>query len=138
MAHRYPIRVRFYELDPYRHLNHTVYLQYFETARIELLREAGFDLTAMMDRGVMIVVTEIHTRFFASATLGDEVVVETQVLETKRVTTRWRQRMLRGKELIAEQELGAAITNLEGRPIRFPPDLLAALDPYRVSAAAGS
>ena len=131
MAHRYPIKVRFYELDPYAHLNHSVYVQYFETARIELLAEAGFDLTEMAQRGVMIVVTEIHTRFLASASMGDEVVVETEVLGTKRVTTRWRQRMYRGDELIADQELTAAMTNLEGKPVRFVPELLAALESYR-------
>ncbi len=132
MVHRFPIAVRFYELDPYSHLNHSVYIQYFETARIDLLAEAGFDLTEMADRGRMIVVTEIRTRFLASATMGDEVVVETEVVDTKRVTTRWRQRMYRDGELIAEQDLFAAMTNLGGRPVRLLPELVAALEPYRV------
>lgn len=130
MTHRFPIRVRFYELDPYSHVNHAVYVQYFEAARIELLREAGLTLQGMMDDGVMIVVTDIATRFIRSAQADDELVVETEVLEFKRVTSRWHQRLLRGGEVIVEQELGAAVTNLEGRPIRFPAEMVDQLSPY--------
>ena len=132
VQHRFPIRVRFYELDPYNHVNHAVYIQYFEAARIELLREAGMTLEGMMDDGVMIVVTDITTRFLRSALGNDELVVETEVLEFKRVTSRWRQRLLRGDEVIVEQELGAAVTNLAGRPIRFPEHMVEMLRPYLV------
>lgn len=130
VTHRFPIRVRFYELDPYHHVNHAVYVQYFEAARIELLRESGLTLQGMMDDGVMIVVTDIATRFIRSAEADDELVVETEVLEFKRVTSRWHQRLLRGDEVMVEQELGAAVTNLEGRPIRFPAEMVEQLLPY--------
>jgi acyl-CoA thioester hydrolase len=130
VKHRFPIRVRFYELDPYRHVNHAVYIQYFEAARVELLREAGLTLQGMMDDGVMIVVTDIATRFIRSAGGNDDLVVETEVLEFKRVTSRWRQRLVRNGEVIVEQELGAAVTNLDGRPIRFPAPMVDRLRPY--------
>ena len=130
VTHRFPIRVRFYELDPYRHVNHAVYVQYFEAARIELLRESGLTLQGMMDDGVMIVVTDIATRFIRSAEADDELVVETGVLEFRRVTSRWHQRLLRDGEVMVEQELGAAVTNLAGRPIRFPAEMVERLRPY--------
>jgi YbgC/YbaW family acyl-CoA thioester hydrolase len=130
VRHRFPIRVRFYELDPYSHVNHAVYIQYFEAARIELLREAGLTLQGMLDDGVLIVVTDIATRFRKSAFGNDDLVVETEVLEFKRVTSRWRQRLLRGDDVIVEQELGAAVTNLDGRPIRFPEPMVEVLKPY--------
>ena len=130
VKHRFPISVRFYELDPYRHVNHAVYIQYFEAARVELLREAGLTLQGMMDDGVLIVVTDIATRFVRSAEGNDELVVETEVLEFKRVTSRWRQQLIRDGEIIVEQELGAAVTNLEGRPIRFPEPMVERLRPY--------
>lgn len=134
MTHRTPIRVRFYELDPYDHVNHSAYIQYFEVARIELLREIGWDLVAMKKQGLMIVVTDINTRFLASAGSGDELVVETEVIDVRRVTTRWRQRLLRGDEVLAIQELGAAVTNLAARPVRFPAGLVAELDAFRTEA----
>ena len=132
MIHRTEIRVRFYELDPYNHVNHSAYIQYFEVARIELLREIGWDLVEMKDQGLMIVVTDINTRFLASAGSGDELVVETEVIEVRRVTTRWRQRLLGGDQVLAVQELGAAVTNLAGRPVRFPEALVAEPDAFLV------
>ncbi len=85
MAHRLDIDVRFYELDPYNHVNHAVYIQYFETARIALLADAGYTLQGMMDDGVLILVTHIDTRFLKPAEGGDHLVVETEVLGR----TRW-------------------------------------------------
>lgn len=133
MAHSTRVRVRFYELDPYNHVNHSVYIQYFETARIELLGEAGLSLAAMKDDGLMIVVSEIQTKFLGSAEEGDELVIETEVIDIKRVTSRWRQRIVRGSEIIANQDLRAALVTTEGRPARFPDHMVAALQPYTVS-----
>ncbi|GMQ86032.1 MAG: thioesterase family protein [Acidimicrobiia bacterium] len=132
MAHRLDIDVRFYELDPYNHVNHAVYIQYFETARITVLADAGYTLQGMMDDGVMILVTRIDTRFLKPATGGDRLVVETEVVGYTRVMTNWRQRLLRGDEVLVKQELSAAVTNLEGRPLRFPQHMIEALRPYQV------
>jgi len=124
------VRVRFYELDPYNHVNHSVYVSYFETARVELLTEAGYGLGAMRRDGLTILVSEIRTRFLKAAGEGDELVVETEILEFRRVTSQWRQRIMRGEELIAAQDLRAAMVTVDGRPTRFPDDLLAAMQPY--------
>ena len=56
------IRVRFGELDPYNHVNHAVYISYFEAARVELLADAGYSLGQMRADGHSIVVSEIQTR----------------------------------------------------------------------------
>ncbi len=134
MAHRLDIDVRFYELDPYNHVNHAVYIQYFETARIAVLAGAGYTLQGMMDDGVLILVTRIDTKFLKPASGGDHLVVETEVLGYTRVMTNWRQRLLRGDEVLVKQELSAAVTSLEGRPLRFPQAMIEALRPYQVSS----
>lgn len=134
MAHRYPIKVRFYELDPYNHLNHASYVQYFEVGRVELLESIGVGLAELQKLERHIVVTEIQTRFLKSAGPHDTLVVETEVLEIRRATSRWRQRLVRGEEIIATQIVSAAMTDTAGKPVRFDPDLAAALEPYRVEA----
>lgn len=134
MAHRLDIDVRFYELDPYNHVNHAVYIQYFETARIALLADAGYTLQGMMEDGVLILVTQIDTKFLKPAAGGDHLVVETEVLEYTRVMTNWRQALLREDEVLVQQKLSAAVTNLEGRPLRFPRAMIEALRPYQVSS----
>lgn len=124
------IKVRFYELDPYNHVNHAVYIQYFESARVELLEAAGIGLAALKDSGYHLVVTELATRFLRSAEGGDELRIETEVASLRRASSRWAQRMYRGEELIAVQEITAATTTTGGRPVRFPEDVASRLAPY--------
>ena len=131
MIHRTPITVRFYELDPYRHLNHSVYIQYFEVGRIDLFAAFGWSLTGMSDLGVHIVVSEITTKFVAPGVEGDRLVVETWVQDVRRVTAEFGQRIMRGDEVLATQTVIGACTTIEGRPTRFPPELLEGLESYR-------
>ena len=131
MIHRTPVSVRFYELDPYRHLNHSVYVQYFEVGRIDLFKAFGWSLTGMSDLGAHVVVTEIATRFLGPGLEGDDLVVETWVEEVKRVTATFGQRIVRGDEVLATQTVTGACTDVEGRPMRFPDELANALEGYR-------
>ncbi len=129
-VHEMNIRVRFGELDPYNHVNHAVYISYFEAARVELLMEAGYSLAEMRADGHSIVVSEINTKFLGMAEALDDLVVETEVLEFRRVTSTWRQRIMRGDETIATQDLRAALITNDGKPVRFPAEMVASLRPW--------
>jgi len=125
MAHQYEVRVRFYELDPYEHVNHTAYFGYFEAGRVEALAAAGYGLDVMKRAGFQIVLVEVNARFLMPATLHETLMVTTSVAELTRATSRWHQEMNRGNDLIATLDVKAAFTNLAGRPTR-PPDGFAA------------
>ena len=127
MKHTTTIRVRFYELDPYGHVNHSVYIQYFEAARALWLNELGFPLDRLQRDGIQIVVTEINTRYLGSAGPDEELVVETKAEELRRVSMRFFQRILRGDDILVEQTISAACINDSGRPVRVPADLATAL-----------
>lgn len=129
MKHQTTVRVRFYELDPYGHVNHSVYIQYFEAARAQWLSELGFPLDKLQQDGIQIVVTEINTRYLGSAGPNEELVVETTAEELRRVSMRFYQRILRGEETLVEQTISAACANVAGRPIRVPAELAGALHP---------
>ena len=121
------MRVRFYELDPYGHVNHSVYIQYFEAARAQWLNELGFPLDRLQRDGIQIVVTEINTRYLGSAGPDEELVVETQAEDVRRVSMRFLQRILRGDEILVEQTISAACISESGRPTRVPAELATAL-----------
>ncbi|MGH8911001.1 MAG: acyl-CoA thioesterase [Acidimicrobiia bacterium] len=127
MSHQTEIRVRFYELDPYDHVNHTNYLAYFETARIEYLTDVGFGMDVLKASGCQIVVVELKARFLATAGLRDVLTVTTSVGEMGRVASTWIQEMRRDDDLIATLEVKAAFTDLSGRPRRIPEDFVAAV-----------
>lgn len=122
------IKVRFYELDPYDHVNHTNYFSYFETARIEYLTTMGFGLDVMKDLGWQLVVVEIEARFRAAARYGQELTIHTWVEEVGKVKSVWKQVMLRGDEEVAQIAVTAAFTDLEGRPRRLPTEFLEHLE----------
>ncbi len=120
MVHKYEVRTRFYELDPYEHVNHTAYFGYFESGRVEALVAAGYGLDVMKQAGFQIVLVEVHARFLMPAKLHETLLVTTSVVEITRATSRWHQDMTRGDDLLATLDVKAAFTNLEGRPTRPP------------------
>jgi acyl-CoA thioester hydrolase len=127
MIHRTPITVRFYELDPYGHLNHSVYIQYFEVGRIDLFSSFGWTLGGLAELGTQVVVSSIETSFLSPGVEGDQLVVESWVEEVKRVTTTFGQRIMRGDAVLAEQTVVGACLNTEGRPMRFPAEMTQAM-----------
>lgn len=125
--HRTSFRVRFGELDPYGHVNHAVYVAWFEAGRGEALASIGMSLQHMAENGWQVVVTDLQVRFRVAAVGGDEVTVETWLTEVGGATSRWAQRALRGDTVLCEAELRAGSTDSHGRPIRTPREVLEAL-----------
>ena len=124
-AHSTTIVPRFGELDPYNHVNHAAYVAYFEAARCVALDEIEMSLADLSERGVQIVVTHLDVRFREPATARDILTVETQIVELKRVSSTWRQRIIResdGKGLV-EAELTLGVCDMSGKPTRPPADL---------------
>lgn len=60
---RIPIVVRSYELDALGHVNHAVYHQYAEVARMSGFREAGCDWDGMIDQRVAPVLLSTTVNF---------------------------------------------------------------------------
>lgn len=119
------IKVRFHELDPNGHVNHGVYANYFETARIELLDRLGFGPAVLAARGVHLVVVELRIRFKRPAHAGQTLTVETGVKELRRASSWWAQRLVNESgEVVSEAEVLSTATNADGRPIRPPQDLV--------------
>ncbi len=131
--HRLELRVRFYELDPYGHVNHSVYVQYFEVGRVEALDGVGMGLDRLQrDLGMNLVVVDIATRFHQPARLGDQLAVESGLSAISRVKATWLQRITRGDDVIATQRLTSCALSAADRPTRFPAELVEALAVHRV------
>lgn len=121
--HTTTIDVRFYELDPYGHVNHGVYLNYFEVARAELLEGIGYGLPTLRELGYHIVVVAVEVRFLAPALASDRLTVRSRIAELRRASSTWSQELHRGEQLLATNRVRAAVTDAAGRPTP-PPDAL--------------
>jgi YbgC/YbaW family acyl-CoA thioester hydrolase len=131
MAHQTDLTVRFNEIDPYGHVNHSVYVTYLEVGRTDALAALGIPLEVMAERGFQMVVTHIDVRFRQAATLGDRLVVETEIGELRRASGMWRQRVVRGDDVLVSAEVTAGITDAAGKPARPPEWLFPALEKLR-------
>ncbi len=134
-VHTSSVRVRFYELDPYDHVNHTNYFAYFETARIDYLTDMGWGLDVLKDQGWQLVVVEIEAKFSAAARFGEELTIHTWISDVGRVKSTWRQIMLRGDEEVARLTVTAAFTDLSGLPRRIPEEFARHLEALQEAAA---
>jgi len=131
--HTTDLKVRFNELDTYGHVNHAIYLTYFEMARIEALASIGCGLDRLQADGFHLIVVDVHIRYVKPATLGHVLTVETKVTQLGTASARWRQVITRSGDLIASLELRGAFTNRDGRPHRIPIEYVEALDPLLAS-----
>ncbi len=127
--HRTTIDVRFAELDPYGHVNHAVYVSYFEVARTEALAFCDIPIQTMAERGYQLVVTSLQVRYRGAAVGGDRLTVETTVSELRRASGVWSQRILRGEEVLVSAEVTAGVTDTNGKPTRPPAWLFPAMEP---------
>lgn len=123
MVHQTTIDVRFSELDPYGHVNHAVYLNYFEVARTEALTHCEIPIQTIAERGYQMVVTALSVRFRRAATAGDRLTVETGVQELRRASGVWSQRILLGDDVLVTAEVTTGVTDSSGKPAK-PPDWL--------------
>lgn len=131
--HTTDLKVRFNELDTYGHVNHAIYLTYFEIARIEALASVDCGLDRLQADGFHLIVIDVHMRYLQPATLGHVLTVETEVTEVRTASARWRQRVTRDGDLIASLELRGAFTDSTGHPHRIPDHYIDALGPLRAA-----
>lgn len=129
MRHLTPIRVHFRDLDPYAHVNHSVYVTWFEIGRTEALRDNGILLAGPHAIGYQFVVSEIELRYRKPALADDLVHIESAIVELRGASSRWQQRVLRGDEVLADGMVRIGLVGPDGKVARMPDDMKAQLAP---------
>lgn len=115
------LEVRPYECDMNGHVNHAVYVNYLEFARMQFLRQMHFDYEGMLAAGFFVFVHRLDIRYKAQATLGDVLRIESTSAEMKRVSGMFRQQIFCGDVLVLDADVYWCVVNEKGRPAR-PPD----------------
>lgn len=124
------IGVRTSELDSFGHVNHAVYLNYFEHARFEALAEAGFSWDVLAERGWAIFVVRIEVDYLAEARREDQLLIRTWADSFRRTSMLLAQEMLRADEpdtVVARALVTAVWIGPSRRPMRVPEEVRLAL-----------
>ena len=120
MKHAITLTVRPYECDSYGHVNHAVYVNYLEHARMQFLHAAGFDYKGLIAEGFFTVITRLDIAYRSPAYADEVLVIETEAMETRRVSGRFRQVIRREETTVAEADVHWCVVDGAGRPARPP------------------
>ena len=123
------IEVRSYELDSFGHLNHAVYLNYFEHARFRAFAQGGFPLTLLEQRGWAIHVVRAEVDYVKELKLSERVTIRTSVVEWKRSSTVIQQAAIKEDtdQVAARGVIHAVWIGPNRRPMRIPEEAREAL-----------
>ncbi|GAA1390184.1 acyl-CoA thioesterase [Pseudonocardia kongjuensis] len=85
-AARFAVRigVRSYEMDVNGHVNHAVYHQYAEHARMEHFRASGLSEHALAGHGLTVVLLSTTVHFRAELRAGETVDIDSEIAFTRR------------------------------------------------------
>jgi YbgC/YbaW family acyl-CoA thioester hydrolase len=123
MSHECELTTRSYECDINGHVNNAVYLNYLEYARVSFLKDIGIAYGSLRLKGFGLVVTRISIDYKLALRAEDRVRIVTEPRKLGRASCTFSQKIYRDGVLAADAEVTWATVDLQGRPIRLPPEL---------------
>ncbi len=127
------VRVYYEDTDAGGVVYHANYLNYFERARGEYLRERGLSVKELHDGGSIFPVVRAEIDYRAPAVLDDLLLIETDVAEIGRSSFTLSQRVVREADgrLLVEGRITLACVGPGMRAKRLPAELVATLQQGR-------
>lgn len=124
------VDVRSYELDSFGHVNHAVYLNYFEHARFQALAEGGFPYAELEAREWGVYVVRIEVDYLKEARMDQRLRVRTWVDGHKRSSLVLAQELVPDDDpstTLARARVTAVWVGPDRRPLRLPHEVRSAL-----------
>lgn len=117
-------RVRYDECDPMGLVHHSVYLQYFEIGRTELLRASGGRYRDMEDAGLLVVVVRVDCRYKSPARYDDLIKIETRIAKVTAAKIIHEYTVSREGVTVVTATVTLAVIDRDGQLQRVPESLL--------------
>ncbi|MDR0294712.1 MAG: acyl-CoA thioesterase [Prevotellaceae bacterium] len=78
-------RVAYYETDVMGYVHHSNYVRFFEIARTELMRTAGYTYAELEASGIMMPIIEVHSRYYQPGKYDDLLTFRATIKELQGV-----------------------------------------------------
>ena len=115
------VRVRFAETDAQAIAHHSVYLVWFELARIEYLERFRGGYPGLRDSGIEALTTEVHVRYLAPARFDDRLAVKVRAGDLRGARFRFEYLVEREGDALADGWTAHACVDARThRPTRVP------------------
>jgi acyl-CoA thioester hydrolase len=119
-SHEIEIDVRYYETDGQGVVHHANYFQYFELARVEMLKAMGHDYAELERDGIFLVVHSIACKYHRPAKFGDRLRIATTVVRATMARIDHKYAVFVGDDLLAEASSTIACVDQNGHIRRMP------------------
>ncbi|SIQ35639.1 acyl-CoA thioester hydrolase [Aeromonas sp. RU39B] len=118
----FPVRVYYEDTDAGGIVYNANYLKFMERARTEFLRDRGIEQDGLLADGIAFVVTRTEIDFRSAARFNEQLTVTTQVVELKRASMRFEQRIFAqdGRLITDAQVQIACVTVPQMKPVAIP------------------
>lgn len=127
-THILPMRVYYEDTDAGGVVYHANYLRFAERARTEMMRALGTEHAVMLaESGVGFTVRRCEADFILPARLDDTLEVSSRITHVGGASLRVQQIVRREGGDLARLELRLACLDRNGRPVRLPDQVRAAL-----------
>src|SRR3954451_15832484 len=123
LEHTLTLRARYPECGPMGYLHHSIYLQYFEMGRVELLRTLGHSYADLERQGVFFVVVKAEVKYKSPARFDDELLLTTRLVRQTHVRIDHTYEVRRGDTLVAEGATTIACVGRDGQLREIPEDI---------------
>ena len=122
---RYITKVYYEDTDAGGVVYYANYLKFIERARSNMIQELGFSLKSLSEQyDSHFVVKNINCDYIQSATLEDDLTVQSKFLNVKKASFELEQNIFRDNELIFKSKVIMVNINSSGKPLRIPQSLL--------------
>lgn len=132
-----PFRIRYYECDPYGHVNNAHYLRYATQAALEASADVGYDSAKYAELGTLWLIREAGIEYLRPARSGETLNVKTWVSDFRRVRSRreYEMTLADSGEVIARAYTDWVYLDAQtNQPTRIPDEMMAAFFPEGVPA----
>jgi len=116
----FELRVRYRETDAQGRVHHSNYLNYFEIARVEMLRASGRNYKDLETAGIFLVVTKATCNYLRGAVYDDLLTIKAKVAHAKKVRITHEYEIHLADELIATGSTVVAAMTADGKATRLP------------------
>lgn len=112
--------VQYYETDQMGIVHHSNYIRWMEEARIDFLRQLGWDYAKLEQAGILSPVIAVDCRYLSPAHFPDEVLILVQIEEFHGVRLKLSYKMTgTDGKAVCEAHSEHCFVNASGRPIRL-------------------